>query len=358
MPSSTVTMYRQLCVSVCLVAVLGGVYGLDNFLDCPGNDAIFGIYRRCCSSVELPNGCECFDISGSSPFTNSVFHKPMCPADLAIVFRLYNPRTAGTAIKVPLGQNSGYDPSLPTRVVAHGFTDSGFAPWMLDMKDELLKDSPSNVILVDWQQAAKGPNYYQAVANTRTVGAMIARLCQYLHGLGADYKNFHMIGHSLGAQIMGYAGKEIQRLEGKNLGRISGLDPAGPAFESYNNIVRVDVSDADFVDIMHTDAEALLDAGFGTRYSIGTVDFYPNGGQHQPGCPEETYGLLSMVDFEGEKDGGACSHGRAVDFFVNSINRCRYNPPTGGSTCTMGFHTSLSCRGDHYPTTTATAPFC
>ena len=40
-----------------------------------------------------------------------------------------------------------------------------------------------------------------------------------------------------------------------------GLDPAGPAFESYNNIVRVDVSDADFVDIMHTDAEALLDAG-------------------------------------------------------------------------------------------------
>merc|ERR1711963_76141 len=95
-----------------------------------------------------------------------------------------------------------------------------------------------------------------------------------------------------------------------------------------------------------------------TRYSIGTVDFYPNGGQHQPGCPEETYGLLSMVDFEGEKDGGACSHGRAVDFFVNSINRCRYNPPTGGSTCTMGFHTSLSCRGDHYPTTTATAPFC
>ena len=30
------------------------------------------------------------------------------------------------------------------------------------------------------------------------------------------------MGHSLGAQTMGYAGKEIQRLEGTQVGRISG----------------------------------------------------------------------------------------------------------------------------------------
>merc|ERR1711936_179728 len=73
----TVPMYRELCVLLCLaVAGLPGGQGLDNFLDCPGNDAIFGIYRRCCTSVELPNGCECFDISGSSPFTNSCSTNP------------------------------------------------------------------------------------------------------------------------------------------------------------------------------------------------------------------------------------------------------------------------------------------
>ena len=33
-----------------------------------------------------------------------------------------------------------------------------------------------NVIIVDWKEAAKMPNYMQAVANTRSVGAMIARL--------------------------------------------------------------------------------------------------------------------------------------------------------------------------------------
>ncbi|XP_012940354.1 pancreatic triacylglycerol lipase-like [Aplysia californica] len=167
-----------------------------------------------------------------------------------------------------------------------------------------------------------------------------------------------MVGHSLGSHIMGYAGKEIQRLRNSKLGRISGLDPAGPFFESYSSVVRVDKSDATFVDIMHTDAEALLDAGFGTRYSIGHVDFYPNGGEHQPGCPEETYGILSMISFEDEKEGGACSHGRAVDLFIHSINNCQYVPPTGGLMCAMGFITSPNCRGDHQPDTKGNAPFC
>jgi len=337
--------------------VLGAVFGLDDFLDCPGNDNILGLFRRCCTSDEMPNGCECFDISSSTPFTNSAFHKPECPDNLGVKFILYNnDYAAGQVIKY--GASSHFNPTYPVRVVAHGFTDSGFAPWMVEMKDEFLKNSKYNVILVDWQKAAAGPNYPQAAANTRSVGAMIARLVQHLHQSGAPYGNFHMIGHSLGAQIMGYAGKEIKRLDGASLGRISGLDPAGPLFESYGPVVRVDAADADMVDIMHTDAEAVVDAGFGTRYSIGDVDFYPNGGKHQPGCPAETYGLLSMISFEDEKDGGACSHGRAVDFFTNSINKCRYNPPTGGSGCTMGYHTSVACRGDHYPTTTDTAPYC
>jgi len=349
-----------LSVALCLFGV---VLSLDNFLDCPGNDDIFGILRRCCRSDQLPKGCECFDISNSSPFTNSYFHKPECPDDIGVVFMLYNPKTtsSGTIIKAGASSvsNSPFDPSLPTRVVAHGFTDFGGAPWMLLMKDEFLDLEPCNVILVDWQRAARGPNYPQAVANTRVVGAMIARL---VHDLvvtrGANFKDFHMIGHSLGSHVMGYAGKEIQRLDKVKLGRISGLDPAGPSFESYGPVVRVDAADADFVDIMHTDAEALLDAGFGTRYSIGHVDFYPNGGQHQPGCPAETYGILSMISFEDEKEGGACSHGRAVDLFGHSINNCRYNPPTGDARCTMGFHTAPSCRGDHYPTTGSEAPFC
>jgi len=337
---------------IVLCCLSGGL--TQNFLNCPGTD---GIFKRCCSDVQLPNGCECFDISSGSSFSNSVFHKPQCPSDIGVTFKLFNPGTTGKNIRV--GSTAPFDPDLPTRIVAHGFTDSGDAPWMIEMKDELRKATPCNVILVDWKTAAKGPNYYQAAANTRVVGAMIAKLIQDLRfNTGASFLDFHLIGHSLGAQIMGTVGKEIQRLEYDNIGRISALDPAGPAFESYDMYVRVDKTDAEFVDVMHTDAEPLLDAGFGMQYSVGHADFYPNGGKHQPGCPEETLGLLSMINFENEKDGGACSHGRAVDFFTNSINKCRYNSPTHGASCTMGYHTSKSCAGDHYPTTTGTEPFC
>ena len=42
-----------------------------------------------------------------------------------------------------------------------------------------------------------------------------------------------------------------------------------------------------------------LFVGFGLMQAIGDVDFYPNGGQHQPGCPPETLGLIGMLSFEG-----------------------------------------------------------
>ncbi|GFN98314.1 pancreatic lipase-related protein [Plakobranchus ocellatus] len=180
-------------------------------------------------------------------------------------------------------------------------------------------------------------------------------------GRATTYLNtsFHLIGHSLGAHIMGYVGKEVYRLTNKMVGRIAGLDPAGPSFESYSQYVRLDASDATFVNVMHTDAEPLTSIGFGIRTSIGHVDFRPNGGEHQPGCPEETINIISLGSVEGPIDIIACSHSRATDLFTNSISNCRYDPPgETGSLCTMGYHTDSSCRGEFYPTTTNEQPFC
>ena len=74
-----------------------------------------------------------------------------------------------------------------------------------------------NVIVVDWQKGAAFP-YTQATANTRVVGAQIAQLAyQLMNTTGATPDSFHIIGHSLGAHVAGYAGERI-----KNLGRISG----------------------------------------------------------------------------------------------------------------------------------------
>ena len=74
-----------------------------------------------------------------------------------------------------------------------------------------------NVIVVDWQKGAALP-YGQATANTRVVGAQIAQLVHQLMNItGATPDSFHIIGHSLGAHVAGYAGERI-----RNLGRISG----------------------------------------------------------------------------------------------------------------------------------------
>lgn len=95
-------------------------------------------------------------------------------------------------------------------------------------------------------------------------------------------KKVHIIGHSLGAQIAGFAGKSISKSAGAKVGWITGLDPAGPLYEVplQSKGGRLSDQDADVVEVIHTDGGVL---GFATP--TGTVDFYPNGGTFvQPNC--------------------------------------------------------------------------
>jgi pancreatic triacylglycerol lipase len=63
----------------------------------------------------------------------------------------------------------------------------------------------------------------------------------------------HLLGHSLGAHTVGYAGERIT-----GLGRITGLDPAEPYFQYMPPHVRLDPTDAKFVDAIHTDTRTIL----------------------------------------------------------------------------------------------------
>lgn len=53
----------------------------------------------------------------------------------------------------------------------------------------------------------------------------------------------------------------LQQDFGLKLGRITGLDPADPYFNSVDNVVKLDKSDAKFVDIVHTDASLFIKGG-------------------------------------------------------------------------------------------------
>lgn len=141
------------------------------------------------------------------------------------------------------------------------------------------------MIVLDWSGGA-GSSYGSAVANTELVGRQLSLVLMDTIKLGSSPRNWHIIGFSLGAHVAGCASEMLKK---KNLliERITGLDPASPFFK--NHLIRqrskkLDISDARFVDIIHTDGSETLTDGFGILKPMGHVDFFPNGGREQPGC--------------------------------------------------------------------------
>ena len=78
---------------------------------------------------------------------------------------------------------------------------------------------------------------------------------------GTRIENVHAVGHSLGAHLVSYIGSAVKDLKQGKLGRITGLDPAGPHFENTDPRVRLDPEDALFVDVFHTNGVPLATGG-------------------------------------------------------------------------------------------------
>merc|ERR1712080_192708 len=121
-------------------------------------------------------------------------------------------------------------------------------------------------------------------------GRHAATLVLLLTQVGVDLSSIHLIGHSLGAHVVGFIGKEVQSMGLGKVDRITGLDPAKPFFELATPRDRIDRSDAQFVDIIHTNSGNLWDGCLSIPKPLGHIDFYPAGGKHQPGCTEACLG--------------------------------------------------------------------
>ena len=126
--------------------------------------------------------------------------------------------------------------------------------------------------------------------------------------------NLHLVGHSLGAHVAGFMAKKVARLGLGKVPRLTGLDPAYPCYELLGPEGRVDKTDAELVQILHTNSGWLWEGCLSFKVMrsldhcklalnacnciyllvqepLGHVDFYPAGGSHQPGCTE---GLLHI----------------------------------------------------------------
>ncbi|XP_027698364.1 lipase member I-like isoform X2 [Vombatus ursinus] len=198
--------------------------------------------------------------------------------------------------------NTNFNITKKTVWIIHGYRPTGSPPsWLSTFLERLLKKEDVNVIVVDWNWGATTLIYQRAVQNTRKVAVFLKEHIDKMLTFGASLDSFHFVGMSLGAHISGFVG---QMFNGQ-LGRITGLDPAGPFFSGKPPHKRLDYTDAQFVDVIHSDSNAL-----GIKQPLGHIDFYPNGGKTQPGCPKSIFSGASFIK---------CNHQRAVHLFMTSL---------------------------------------
>ncbi|XP_068457538.1 lipase member H [Clinocottus analis] len=215
--------------------------------------------------------------------------------------------TCGTLLShTDLSAHPQFNWSRPTTFVIHGYRPNGSPPiWVVELTKLLLARADMNVIVVDWNRGAANVNYLKTVENTHKAGDNLTAFIKVMQEHGASLSSIHMIGVSLGAHVSGFVGANLNGL----IGRITALDPAGPQFTGTPPEDRLDPTDAQFVDVLHTDMDAL-----GFREPLGHIDFYANGGADQPGCPKTIFSGTSYLK---------CDHQRSVLLFLDSLNwRC------------------------------------
>ncbi|XP_013191126.1 phospholipase A1 [Amyelois transitella] len=268
------------------------------------------------------------------------------------IIRLYNDTIQTYPIDSAyqaLTQAGIFDITKQTKVVIHGFRDNSLSDVPFDLAQAYNEKKMFNVLLLDAEELVN-KGYILSAYNVRLVGKRLANLLANLENFGASADDFHILGISLGAHIAGLAGKYFRQYKSRSLGRITGLDPAGPCFTYADSSQRLDKTDAVYVDVIHSNKMVQ-----GVLESLGHADFYLNGGgPNQPGCFMPS-----------------CSHLRAAKVYIESIRipesfigvKCESYKDFKSNKCetkdltVLGYGSSSISRGDYYLRTSPNSPY-
>ncbi|KAF7250904.1 Lipase member H-A [Varanus komodoensis] len=201
-----------------------------------------------CDNLSEAVGQEC------PTFTNLTVADSVIGTNLKVQLLLYTRRNKDCAEKLHEFNLTSTHLDLTKKVimVIHGYRFTGSPPvWIYEIKDQLLEKGDINVIIVDWNRGATTIIYSNAVYNAKNVVEILKNFIDQMLANGLSLDSIYMIGVSLGAHIAGFVGKAYH---GK-IGRITGLDPAGPSFTGKSPSERLDHTDAQFVDVIHSDID-------------------------------------------------------------------------------------------------------
>ncbi|XP_044315044.1 phospholipase A1-like [Drosophila rhopaloa] len=194
-------------------------------------------------------------------------------------------------------QDSHFDKGLPTRFVIHGWKGRYTDSMNVDITKAWLSKGDFNVIVVNWDRS-QYVDYAMSVRAVPEAGKKVGEMIEYLHehhDMSLD--TLIVIGHSLGAHVAGFAGKQVGD---KRVHTIVGLDPALPLYSYDKPDKRLSSEDAFYVESIQTNGGVK-----GFVKPIGKTTFYVSGGRRQPGC--------------GVDVAGTCSHARSVLYYAEAI---------------------------------------
>ncbi|EDW64239.1 phospholipase A1 [Drosophila virilis] len=301
-----------------------------------------------CLSFELVIGIpeqNCFTLSDDS-----------CP-NSNITFWLYNAaKPNGRKLKLNGQDGFKYNTSRPLKVLIHGFANNRTQSPNFELLPEFLRIPNLDVISIDYSRLAADPCYTEAVHNSHFVGRCVAHfLVQLMHNRRLHPSHLHFIGFGLGAHVAGFASKLLAQINVR-VAHITALDPAKPLFLTNNKNERLDKTDANFVDVVHSDIFL-----HGLMLPIGHVDFYPNKGVVQPNC-----GPINELSTH------ECYHKRAAVYYAESIHsqagfwafRCRDLLSFVMNSCQpnqelelLGYRTRPTARGSYFLSTNDSTPY-
>uniref|UniRef100_A0A8C6LU77 Triacylglycerol lipase n=1 Tax=Nothobranchius furzeri TaxID=105023 RepID=A0A8C6LU77_NOTFU len=170
---------------------------------------------------------------------------------------------------------SNYGGRRKSRFVIPGYLKKNDENWPQDMCKAVVQRENVNCIAVEWKKGVK-TRYAQAANNARVVAAQVAFMITFLMvTMGTDA------------------------------------------------CVRLDTSDAAFVDVIHTDGLPFNSKlGLGMTEHVGHLEFFPNGGELMRGCSANS-GRPTDLDsiWDGSKSFDGCNHVRAYQYYTESISK-------------------------------------